>query len=72
MEQVPSPLRSRQAARGEDRESIKRVLETLKQSIPLPEATFSRYIESFVPPYLEHVARALAETPPPPYGIGCP
>jgi len=65
MEQVPSPLRSRQAARGEDRESIKRVLETLKQSIPLPATTFDRYVASFVPEYLENVARALAETPPP-------
>ncbi len=65
MEQVPSPLRSRQAARGEDRESIKRVLETLKQSTPLPAAAFSRFVELFVPSYLENVARALAETPPP-------
>jgi hypothetical protein len=48
MEQVPSPLRSRQAARGEDRESIKRVLETVQQSVGLPERTFSQFVELFV------------------------
>ncbi len=65
MQQVPSPLRSRQAAHGEDRESIKRVLETLKQSTSLPEKIFNQYVESFVPPYLDNVAQTLAQTPPP-------
>jgi predicted aspartyl protease len=65
MEQMPSPLRSRQAAFGEDRESIGRVLETLKQSTPLPAAAFTEFVKLFVPRYLENVARALAETPPP-------
>src|SRR4030095_5966916 len=65
MEQVPSPLRSRQAALAEDRESIKRVLETLKQTVPLPTETFKTLIEFFMTKYIEDVARALAETPPP-------
>ena len=65
MEQIPSPLRTRQAARGEDRESMKRVLETLNKTVSLPEATFTKLVELFIPPYLENVARALAETPPP-------
>jgi tetratricopeptide (TPR) repeat protein len=65
MEQVPSPLQARQAARGEDHESIRRMLETLKQSIPLPAAPFAQLVELFVPKYLDNVARALAETPPP-------
>lgn len=65
MEQVPSPLRSRQAARGEDGKSVKGVLETLKQSVPqLPVTTFSKFVELFVPSYLESVSRVLAETPP--------
>jgi tetratricopeptide (TPR) repeat protein len=65
MEQVPSPLRSRQAAHGEDRESIKRVLETLNQSISLAPTVFSGLVDSFVPKYLESTAQALAETSPP-------
>lgn len=32
MEEIPSPLASRQAARGEDGESMKRVLETLRST----------------------------------------
>jgi tetratricopeptide (TPR) repeat protein len=65
MEQVPSPLRSRQAARGEDQEAVRRVLATLKQSVPLPDAAFNQLADLFVPRYLENVARALAETAPP-------
>lgn len=65
MEQIPSPLRSRQAARGEDHESIKKVLETLNQTFQIKPATFNDVIGTFVPKYLETVARALAETPPP-------
>ena len=65
MEEVPSPLRSRQAVRGDDRESIKRVLETLNQSVALPEKTFKQFVDLFVPTYLQTVAQALADTPPP-------
>src|SRR5262249_22777591 len=65
MEEIPSPLTSLQAARGEDGESIKGVLETLKQSVPMPAAAFSQFVSLFVPKYLESVARALADTPPP-------
>jgi tetratricopeptide (TPR) repeat protein len=65
MEQVPSPLRYLQAARGEDRESMKRVLATLKQSTPLPEKNFSQFVEMYISPYLDNVAHALAEMPPP-------
>jgi tetratricopeptide (TPR) repeat protein len=65
MEQVPTPLSSRQAANGEDRESVGRVLETLRESVPLPLETFRKFLELFVPEYLKSAARALAETPPP-------
>ena len=65
MEQVPSPLRSRQAERGEDRDSIERVLQTLNNTVHLPDSTFKEYVDLFVPKYLEQVAQALAETPPP-------
>lgn len=65
MEQVPSPLRSRQAANGEDREAITRVLETLKPATPLPENAFQRFLGVFVPQYLDHVKQALETTPPP-------
>jgi hypothetical protein len=37
----------------------------LNQSIALPAATFNTFVQLFVPKYLERVARALAETPPP-------
>ena len=66
MEQVPSPLRSRQAALGEDGNSIIRVLETLKQSLShLPERNFRKFVDDSVPPYLKEVSRVLADTPPP-------
>ena len=65
MEQIPSPLRSRQAVRGEDRESIKTVLQTLNKAVLLSEGTFNRQVNLSMPVYLENVARALAETPPP-------
>ncbi|HJP90834.1 MAG TPA: TIR domain-containing protein [Pyrinomonadaceae bacterium] len=65
MEQVPSPLRSRQAARGEDSEAMKRVLQSLKATVSLPESALHQLAEVFIPPYLAKVAQALAETPPP-------
>jgi len=65
MEQVPSPLQYLQAARGEDRESMKRVLETMKRSTPLRDDQFRQFIEMCIPPYLDNVACALIETPPP-------
>lgn len=65
MEQVPSPLRSRQAARGDDHESIKRVLETLNKSVALKATLFDRMTKSSIPGYLQNVAQAFADTPPP-------
>ena len=65
MEQIPSPLRSRQAALGEDGDSIKRVLQSLNETIRMREDTFKALTNVFVPVYLETVTKALAETPPP-------
>lgn len=65
MEQIPSPLRSQQAARGEDVDSIKSVLQTLNRTFMLPETPFRRAMDVYIPEYLENVAKALAETPPP-------
>ncbi len=64
MEQVPSPLRSRQAARGEDRESMRRVLETLKEATPVSPQHLNKYANTHLEPYLKSVATAMAETPP--------
>jgi tetratricopeptide (TPR) repeat protein len=41
------------------------VLQTLNATVNLSESTFRRFLDLFVPKYLEEVARALAETPPP-------
>jgi tetratricopeptide (TPR) repeat protein len=65
MEQIPSPLRSRQAALGEDRNAMTSVLNSLNKTVSVRPATFSNLVDSFLPTYLERVQKVLAETPPP-------
>jgi len=65
IEQIPSPLQSHLGTSGESRESIRRLLDQLRQSTPMPASVFSTLVDTCVPQYLDNVARALADTPPP-------
>jgi len=64
-DQIPGPLRSHLGAHGEDAESIGRLLEQFRQSTPMPTDVFNDLVPASVKRYLDDVAKALADTPPP-------
>lgn len=63
-ELIPSPLRSRQAVLGEDGDSLRQMLETVRAMTKMPAASMASLARDAIPAYLAAVRQALADRPP--------